>query len=104
MHYHVILLAALLLITLRLLVFLYYSLTSSLRTIPGPFQTRLTKLWFFNRVRLGHFEHDNIALHRKYGPIVRIAPDHFSIDDPDAIKQIYGIGSKFPKSDWYEGW
>jgi hypothetical protein len=88
----------------RLLFILYQSFTSSLRNIPGPWQTRITKLWFFNRVRLGQFEHDNIALHRKYGNVVRIAPDHYSIDDPDAIKQIYGIGSKFPKSEWYEGW
>ena len=28
----------------------------------------------------------------------------FSIDDPTVVKSVYGIGSKFPKSDWYEGW
>jgi hypothetical protein len=91
-------------IVIRSLLFLYQSLTSSLRNIPGPWQTRFTKLWFFERVRKGQFEHENIALHRKYGKIVRIAPDHYSIDDPDAIKQVYGIGTKFAKSEWYEGW
>ncbi|RHZ52629.1 cytochrome P450 [Aspergillus thermomutatus] len=78
--------------------------TLSLRTIPGPFLTRLTKLWYFHRVRTGHFETDNIALHRRYGPVVRIAPDHYSISGRAAVKTVYGAGSKFAKSAWYEGW
>lgn len=88
----------------RIALFVYQSLTSPLRSIPGPFWTRLSRLWFFNRVRLGHFEHDNIELHRRFGPIVRIAPGIYSIDSPEILKPVYGIGSKFPKSDWYEGW
>jgi hypothetical protein len=86
----------------RLLFLGYRAFKSPLYSIPGPLWTRFTKLWYFNRVRIGHFERQNIDLHRKYGPIVRIAPDHYSIDDPAAIKTIYGIGSKFPKSEWYE--
>jgi hypothetical protein len=31
------------------------------------------------------------------GPIVRIAPNEFSINDPDAIKTIYGHGTQFNK-------
>lgn len=90
--------------TLYLLIHLYKSLTSPLRAIPGPFSTRFTKLWYFSRVRNAHFERENIALHQKYGPMVRIAPDHYSISDPAAIKTVYGTGSKFTKSAWYEGW
>ncbi|RLL95435.1 hypothetical protein CFD26_100536 [Aspergillus turcosus] len=78
--------------------------TLSLRPIPGPFLTRLTKLWYFDRVRKAHFETDNVALHRRYGPVVRIAPDHYSISGRAAIKTVYGTGTKFTKSDWYEGW
>lgn len=89
---------------LYLLTHLYRSLSSPLLTLPGPFWTRLTKLWYFNRVRSAHFETDNINLHQKYGPIVRISPDHYSIADPAAVKTIYGTGSKFTKSAWYEGW
>ncbi|KIW06554.1 uncharacterized protein PV09_02984 [Verruconis gallopava] len=80
------------------------SITSPLRRVPGPFAARFTRLWYFNRVNKGAFEKENIALHRKYGSIVRIAPDHYSIDEPAAIKQIYGIGTHFRKSDWYYGW
>ncbi len=80
-------------------------LTSPLRSIPGPFWARFTRLWYFFRVAQGGFEKDNIALHRRYGPIVRIAPNMYSIDIPGApVKQIYGINSKMPKSEWYEGW
>ena len=76
----------------------------SLLSIPGPFTTRVTKLWYFNRVRLGGFERDNIRLHEKYGPVVRIAPDHYSIRDRAAVRIVYGNGSRFAKSAWYEGW
>ncbi|KAK7730651.1 hypothetical protein SLS57_001481 [Botryosphaeria dothidea] len=35
------------------------------------------------------------------GPIVRIAPNEYSIDDPEAIKIIYGHGTAFTKGPWY---
>lgn len=35
------------------------------------------------------------------GPIVRLAPNRYSISDPAAIRTIYGPGSKFYKSDYY---
>lgn len=89
---------------LYLLVRFYTFLTSPLRSVPGPFWTRLTKLWYFNRVRNAHFERENIRLHQKYGPIVRISPDHYSISDPAAVKTVYGTGTKFVKSAWYDGW
>lgn len=75
---------------------------SPLRALPGPWAGRLSRLWYFRRVRVGHFHHENIALHEKYGPVVRVAPDYVSISSPE--KTIYGIGSKFPKGDWYQGW
>lgn len=94
----------LLLFSIRILLSLYQTLVSPLRHIPGPFWTRFTKLWYFNHVRRGQFQEDNLNLHRKYGPIVRIAPNHYSISELSAVKTVYGTGSKFLKSDWYEGW
>ena len=38
------------------------------------------------------------------GKIVRTGPNLYSIDDPAAVKAIYGIGTRFIKSDWYDGW
>lgn len=100
MHLHFLLLFPVLYLVVRF----YTFLTSPLRSVPGPFWTRLTKLWYFNRVRNAHFERENIHLHQRYGPIFRIGPDHYSISDPAAVKTVYGTGSKFVKSAWYDGW
>ncbi|KAG7038932.1 cytochrome P450 oxidoreductase [Colletotrichum scovillei] len=72
---------------------------SSLRKLPGPFEARFSRLWYFRHVRNGNFHHRNIQLHEKY---VRIAPKQYSINDPAVIKTIYGIGKGFLKSAWYE--
>lgn len=44
---------------------------------------------------------DHSTLTRTQGPIVRLAPNRYSISDPKAIRTIYGPGSKFSKSDYY---
>jgi cytochrome P450 len=80
------------------------TLVSPLRKVPGPLLARFSRLWYFHRVWAGSFEHDNIALHKKYGPIVRVGPDLYSIDSPSVVKSVYGISSKFAKSDWYDAW
>lgn len=80
----------------------YRAWTSPTYSIPGPTAARFTRLWYFARLRRGDFHHENISLHATYGPIVRVAPGWFSISTPD--KAVYGIGSKFRKSDWYQGW
>ncbi|KAH8812763.1 putative cytochrome P450 pisatin demethylase [Xylogone sp. PMI_703] len=92
------------LVIFRVIYSLFAAVASRLRSIPGPFIARFTKGWYFWKVWRGDFEFTNIDLHKKYGPIVRVAPDHYVIDDPAAIKTIYGIGSKFTKGDWYKGW
>lgn len=97
-------LTALVLIFARCLFIIAKSFSSSTRHLPGPFWARFTRLWYFKRVAQGGFERENIALHRKYGPIVRLAPNMFSIDLPESVNTIYGIGSKLPKSEWYDGW
>jgi len=104
MHGLLLLYGVLGLLLLSVVRLLYASLASPLRSISGPLATRFTRLWYLNRVRYGHFETENISLHRKYGKLVRISPDCYSIDDPAAIKHIYGISSKFRKGDWYYGW
>ncbi|KAH0832551.1 hypothetical protein AYO21_06055 [Fonsecaea monophora] len=84
------------------IVWLYRKVTSPEWSIPGPWLARFSRIWYFWHVRAGSFHHENIELHRKYGPIVRVGPNLYSIAAPD--KEVYGIGSKFRKSDWYEGW
>lgn len=76
---------------------------SPLCHIPGPFWARFTNLWYFIHVSRGSFQHENIALHKKYGPVVRLGPRLYSIDSPDAVSAIYGVSAKMPKSSWYDG-
>lgn len=68
-----------------------------LREIPGPLLARFSRLWYLFAIYKGNFELTNIELHKKYGPIVRIAPNEFSIDDYEAAKTIYGNESAFVK-------
>ncbi|KAK1144855.1 hypothetical protein N8T08_004868 [Aspergillus melleus] len=84
-----------------LLLTLYQGLLGATSGIPGPWLARFTRFWLFKETRFGRFEKVNIELHKKYGPVVRIAPSTFSINDPAALKTIYSSGSKFPKSDFY---
>jgi len=93
------------LVAARLLFLVYRTLASPLRSVPGPFAARFSRAWYWYRVWRGHFERDNIRLHEQYGSsVVRVAPNWYSCTSPESIKKIYAPGSKFTKSDWYNGW
>ncbi|KAL0937232.1 cytochrome p450 pisatin [Colletotrichum truncatum] len=77
------------------------ALLDPLRKQPGPFAARFTRLWLLRQYTRGDYRKTNIELHKKYGPIVRIAPGQYSIDSLEAAKIIYGHGSHFVKSDFY---
>lgn len=47
--------------------FVAFALLSPLRSIPGPFWARFTRLWKLFEIYGGKFEKTNIDLHRKYG-------------------------------------
>ncbi|KAM6523089.1 hypothetical protein FSOLCH5_003708 [Fusarium solani] len=74
------------------------------RKVLGPLTARFSKLWYSHRLYRGDFHLLNVALHRKLGKIVRVAPDWYSIDDPDAAKILYGPGTQFVKGEWYTVW
>lgn len=91
------------------------AIADPLRRVPGPFWARFTRLWYLREVYGGEFEKHSLQLHRELGklqcnpssvhtadnqnvgPIVRIAPNEYSIDAPAAVKTIYGLGTKFYK-------
>ena len=69
-----------------------------LAKFPGPFTASLSRLWYVDKVvRGGSFDKVARRLHAKHGPVVRIAPNEVSISDPEAMRIIYGIKSKFTK-------
>jgi hypothetical protein len=69
--------------------------------IPGPALAKISRLWIGASVGKGNAEHTQRALHRKLGPLVRIAHDEVSVSDPDAVKIIYNVKSGFTKTDFY---
>lgn len=92
------------LLAICLIWFAFAPVISPLRSIPGPFAARYTRLWYLFRVWRGRFDLDTIALHKKYGPVFRFGPNQYCFNDPEAIKIIYGKGTEFDKSNWYQAW
>lgn len=70
-------------------------------SIPGPPVAAYTKFWRLYDVWKGKAHLTAIEVHRKYGPLVRIAPNHVSIADPSYIPIIYNIKENFTKSAFY---
>lgn len=74
---------------------------SDLRGIPGPAIAKITDLYRLLLVRTGVVHEHHIALHKKYGPLVRLGPNNVSIGSPSAIPILYNVRTKYPKSDFY---
>ncbi|CAG5186751.1 uncharacterized protein ALTATR162_LOCUS11693 [Alternaria atra] len=77
------------------------TLTSSTRNVPGPILARFTRLWELHLLFKDDFATANIALHKKYGSIVRLAPNRFSIADGEAAKVVLGHAGALDKSNYY---
>jgi len=83
-------------IFLLLIHYIIYQLyLNPLSTIPGPRLAALTKLWLVYKLRFDDIALLSVALHKKYGVAVRIAPDQVSFNSLEAVKQIY---SEFVRS------
>lgn len=95
-HWYVVLPAAL------LVYFLFQRYRHGLNRIPGPLIRSISPIPRLVSAFKGRSHEDDIRLHQKYGQIVRIAPNSFSISDPAEINQLYGLGTKFLKSPFYE--
>ncbi|GME28373.1 cytochrome p450 [Neofusicoccum parvum] len=82
--------AFLLLIPLALLTLALYRLhLHPLSPFPGPPLARLTSLWLYAHSYLGTEARVIDALHARYGPIVRIAPNELDISSGTALAPIY---------------
>lgn len=74
---------------------------SPLSKYPGPFFASITRLWKVISTARGHTEHDHIAVHRRYGDVVRVAPEELSFARPQAGRDILTAGKGFHKTDFY---
>ncbi|KOS47976.1 hypothetical protein ACN38_g1098 [Penicillium nordicum] len=79
---------------------IYAFYLSPLRHFPGP------KLWAISRIPSnlsvirGHNHLDILALHKEYGPILRLGPNELAFNTAEAFRDIYGArpGGCFPKN------
>jgi len=69
-----------------------------LHDIPSPGLAAFTNFWLFIQTRQGKRFLSVDNAHKKYGKLVRIAPNHVSIADDTAVPAIYGHGNGFLKS------
>ena len=79
----------------------YNRLKPGLRSIPGPPVAAYTKLWRLYDVWKGHAHMTAIDIHKQYGDVVRIGPNHVSIADPQMIPIIYATKENFTKTGFY---
>lgn len=69
-----------------------------IRDIPGPLAAKFSNGWLMLQCRRGKRFLEVDAAHKKYGRLVRIQPNHVSINDDKAIQTIYGHGNGFLKA------
>lgn len=80
--------------------FISYLITASrkgLRSVPGPVFASITGFYRLSMVWRGDAIAQYRKVHKKYGHIVRVGPNHVSISDPAMINTIFGVGTKFLK-------
>ena len=68
-----------------------------LNTIPGPFLASISSLWKFYVVWIEDMPRRNALLHQKFGPLVRIGPNHVSASSEDAVQVIHRAKTGFNK-------
>ncbi|OAA63354.1 Cytochrome P450 [Niveomyces insectorum RCEF 264] len=82
--------------------FPYFMTYKHLRAIPAPFPAQFSDLWLLSTARRGKRYALVDEAHRQLGPVVRIAPNHVSINDDEAIQIVYGHGNGYVKSSFYD--
>lgn len=68
---------------------IYYRFFHPLRGFPGPFWASVTRLWIAYHNILGDECDLELALHKKYGPVLRISPTLLLVSDATKLPEIY---------------
>ena len=79
----------------------YRAFFDSLSHIPGPLLCRLTSLWTYYHSYIGDECTLINEMHKKYGPVVRIAPNEVCFSDGAALAPIYSEKGGFLKAPCY---
>jgi len=94
-------LSSALLLTIALLLLPFVQNTSAL-SIPGPLLAKFTNLWLILTAKAGKRSIVVHDLHKRHGTFVRLAPNHISIADPDALGPVYGHSTGTLKAPFYD--
>ena len=86
-----------LILVLILLYFVSNKYRYGIHKYPGPWLAAYTDLWRFFDALGYRSEKTFLALHQKYGDVVRIGPNVLSFADPKVLKTIYGLNKGFTK-------
>lgn len=79
----------------------YRAFFHPLSKVPGPLICRLSSIWTWYHSYIGDEGSQINALHDKYGPVVRIAPNEVIIADGAALAPIYSEKGGFLKAACY---
>lgn len=77
--------------------FLRIRYATPLRKVPGPFLLSCSKLPLFVALWKGKVPEWDLAMHKRYGPVVRVGPQTVAVSNPEDINNIYGTKSNFCK-------
>lgn len=88
-------------VVLVLTILIYRIFFHPLRPVPGPLIARCTPLWIWYHSYIGDECSVVDALHQRYGPVVRVAPNEVSIADGAALAPIYTQKGGFLKASCY---
>lgn len=80
---------------------IYTRLFHPYHSIPGPFIASISSWWYFRSLRYCIGPNTQLALHKKYGKFVRIAPNEVQIMDAKALDTVYGLKPQFLKTEFY---
>lgn len=83
---------------------LYRIIYDPLAHIPGPLVARFTPIWLYS-LSLRGIEASTIdELHKRFGPVVLVAPNEVDISDGAALSQIYVKDGGFMKNPCYKNY
>ena len=80
---------------------IYRTYLDPLSHVPGPLICRLTSFWCWGHSFVGDESRQIQALHERYGPVVRIAPNEVIFSEGEALAPIYSEKGGFLKAPAY---
>ncbi|KAK3373041.1 cytochrome P450 [Lasiosphaeria ovina] len=72
-----------------------------LRHIPGPALASFSYLWMVWHTVRGSTRPAYTDLRKKYGPVVRVAPNYLLTSDADELRRIARVRSPYSRDPWY---